>query len=227
MEESVTNDRGGAVRWLTIHDDLLRGMTHALSNRVGTILAAVTLLDAVQSGGVQPLELLRLEADRLETLLQTLRQLPRRKEQSLEPLLPTDAARAAIELYAHHPEGRDVACVVHLDGDLMPAWGDASAVELAIAAALTGAQRHVRAGEALAIHISSTDDAVHFDVRFAVRGELTSAISSNDDIQPELAIDASAASWLVSECGGRAQAHATGIVIDVPTLAAARRARTR
>jgi len=227
VEESVTNDRGGAVRWLTIHDDLLRGMTHALSNRVGTILAAVTLLETMQSGGVQPLELLRLEADRLETLLQTLRQLPRRKEPSLEPLLPTDAARAAIELYAHHPQGRDVACVVHLDGDLMPAWGDASAVELAIAAALTGAQRHVRAGGALTIHISSTDDAVHFDVRFDVRGELTSAISSNDDIQPELAIDASAANWLVSECGGRAQAHATGIVIDVPTLAAARRARTR
>ena len=226
MEESVTSDRGGAVRWLTIHDDLLRGMTHALSNRVGTILAAVTLLETAQSGGVQPLELLRLEADRLETLLQTLRQLPRRKEQSLEPLLPTDAARAAIELYAHHPEGRDVACVVHLDGDLMPAWGDASAVELAIAAALTGAQRHVRAGEGLAIHISSTDADVRFDVRFAVRGELTSA-SSNDDIEPELAIDASAASWLVSECGGRAQAHAAGIVIYVPTLAAARRARAR
>ena len=227
MEESVTSDRTGAVRWLTIHDDLLRGMTHALSNRVGTILAAVSLLETVQSGGVQALELLRLEADRLETLLQTLRQLPRRKEQSLEPLLPTDAARAAIELFAHHPEGRDVACVVHLDGDLMPAWGDASAVELAIAAALTGAKRHVRAGEGLTIHISSTDDAVRFDVHFGVRGEHTSAISSNDDIEPELAIDASAASWLVSECGGRAQAHATGIVIDVPTLAAVRRARTR
>ena len=227
MEESVASDRTGAARWLTIHDDLLRGMTHALSNRVGTILAAVSLLEIGQSGGVQPLETLRLEADRLETLLQTLRQLPRHKEQSLEPLLPTDVARAAIELYAHHPDGRDVACVVHLDGDMMPAWGDAATIELAVTAALTGAKRHVGAGEGIAIHISGTDDDVRFDVRFDVCGEPTSAIGSNDDIERELALDASAAGWLVSDCGGRAQAHATGIVVEVPTLAAARRARKR
>lgn len=227
MEESVASDRTGAARWLTIHDDLLRGMTHALSNRVGTILAAVSLLEIGQSGGVQPLETLRLEADRLETLLQTLRQLPRHKEQSLEPLLPTDVARAAIELYAHHPDGRDVDCVVHLAGDMMPAWGDAATIALAVTAALTGAKRHVGAGEGIAIHISGTDDDVRFDVRFDVCGEPTSAIGSNDDIERELALDASAANWLVSECGGRAQAHATGIVIEVPTLAAARRARKR
>ena len=219
MDESVAGDRTGAARWLTIHDDLLRGMTHALSNRVGTILGLVSLLEIGQSGSVQPIETLRLEADRLETLLQTLRHLPRRTNQSLEPILPTDVARAAIELHTHHPDGRDVVCDVHLDGDMMPAWGDAVAIELAIAAALTGAKRHIGTGERVAIRISSTDDDVRFDVCRAIGG--------NADLARELALDASAAQWLISECGGRAHAHPIGIVIELPTLAAVRRARTR
>lgn len=222
MEESVASDRTGAARWLTIHDDLLRGLTHALSNRVGTILAAVSLFEIGHSGGVQPVDTLRLEADRLEALLQTLRHLPRRKEQSLEPILPTDVARAAIELHAHHPEGRDIVCDVQLDGDLMPGWGDGASIELAIAAALTGAKGHVGAGERVTIHIVSTDDVVRFDARIGAGSAI-----GNDDIERELALDASAAHWLISECGGRAYAHPGGIVIEVPSLAAIRRARKR
>lgn len=222
MEESVASDRTGAARWLTIHDDLLRGLTHALSNRVGTILAAVSLFEIGHSGGVQPVETLRLEADRLEALLQTLRHLPRRKEQSLEPILPTDVARAAIELHAHHPEGRDIGCDLHLDGDMMPGWGDGAAIELAIAAALTGAKGHVGGGESVAIRIGSTDDVVRFDVRIGA----DSAIG-HDDLERQLALDASAANWLVSDFGGRAYAHPAGIVVEVPSLAAIRRARKR
>lgn len=219
MEESGASDRAGAARWLTMHDDLLRGMAHALSNRVGTILAVVSLLEIGESGAVQPIETLRLEADRLETLLQTLRHLPRRTRQSLEPILPVDVARAAIELQAHHPDGRDVVCDVHLDGDMMPAWGDAASIELAIAAALTGAKRHIATGVPVAVRISSTDDVVRFDV--------CGTIGGNAESERDLALDASAAHWLVSESGGRADTHASGIVIELPALAAIRRARKR
>ncbi len=217
------NSRDGAACWLTIHDDLLRGMTHALSNRIGTILAAVSLIEIDAGPKAQALDTLRTESERLDALLRTLRQLPRRAEVSAEPLLPTDVAQVAIDLHLHHPEGRDQSCQIVLEGDPLPAYADPAALSLALAAALTRAKRLAGAHGATQIAISSTDDSVRFDVRADALADGLDAESVADGRSR----DAAAAMWLLGDDRDRVVEHASGIHIHVPTLGAARRARKR
>ncbi len=214
------SEREGAAHWLTIHDDLLRGMTHALSNRVATIMAATTLLELTDSVG-QAGETLRGESERLETLLYTMRQLPRRRGQAPEPIMPEDIARAAIGLHEHHPEWRDIVCAVRLDGDVQPAWAEPGALQLAIAAVLGSAKRQAGASGSVVISVRSTDDVVRFDVRV----ECDDATDASGAVADGNRRDAEAASWLLAGCDGSATAHANGVLVAVPTLGAARRAR--
>ena len=60
---------GGAERWLSIHDELLRAMAHAVSNRLATISAVASLLEAGGTADARLLEGLRTESERLEGLL--------------------------------------------------------------------------------------------------------------------------------------------------------------
>jgi hypothetical protein len=217
------NGRNGAACWLTIHDDLLRGMTHALSNRVGTILAAVSLADLDGGPQRQALETLHTEAERLDTLLRTLRQLPRRVDGAAEPLLPTDAAQVAIELHSHHPEGRERPCQIVLEGDPAPAYADPTSLALAIAAALTGGKRLAGPHGGTQVAISSTDELVCFDVRADAPTDGHDAAETVESLRN----DAAAAAWLLGAEDDRVQIHAAGIQLLVPTLGAARRARKR
>ncbi len=216
------SEREGAAHWLTIHDDLLRGMTHALSNRVATIMAAATLLELTGSSS-QTSATLRSESERLETLLHTMRQLPRRRGQPLEPIMPEDIVRAAIGMHEHHPDGREAACTVHLEGDVQPAWAEPGDLQLAIAAALGSAKRLAGAAGSAVVRVRSTDDVVRIDVRV----ECDDATDGSGEIADASMRDAEAASWLLEGSAGSAIAHANGIVVTIPTLGAARRARGR
>ncbi|MDQ6612416.1 MAG: hypothetical protein M3Y64_08280, partial [Gemmatimonadota bacterium] len=104
-------------RWLAVHDELLRGITHALSNRIATVSASSYLFE---QGDVQiehVSDALRVEAERLEKLLQQLRLLPGRPDAMPEPLTANDACAAAAALHAHHLELGDCACDITVDAD--------------------------------------------------------------------------------------------------------------
>ena len=150
--------------------------------------------------------------------MHVLRELPRRSAEGPEPVLPGEVARAASELYAHHPDGRG-GCDGQLDGDVVPAWADVSALQLAIVVALVGARRLAGPAGDVQLRINSTEEVVRFDAR--------ASVGVGDEGQGAVGLDATAAAWLLRESGGRAVAHAFGIVIEVPTLAAVRRARMR
>lgn len=223
MEELVASSREGAARWLAIHDELLRGLTHALSNRVATISAVAQMIGLTNQSDERSPHMLRVEADQLEHLLHLLRLLPRYDRGEAEPIMASDAARSAIELHTFHPTLRDIACELIVSDDLAPAWADPSALQHAIVVALTIAKRSAGALGATQVHISSTPDIVRVDV---VR-TMTNAVVESVDIGAENVFDINAAHWLVETCRGRAFAIEDGCRIEITTLASERASRQR
>lgn len=221
MDESVSGEQTGAARWLSVHDDLLRGLTHALSNRVGTIAATAYLVELQPASLATTAATLRAEGDRLETLLLLLRLLPRRTDAAAEPVVPTDACTQALALQAYHPLVGDIPVVVSVEGDQQPAYADPAVLVMALTLAIGAAQRALRGDGGVTLTISSTTDDVHFAAR-AVRAD-----GGEGRADDATGLDVRAAQWLLAASGGSAFATETGATIVVPTLQAARRAQRR
>lgn len=86
--------------WLAARDAVLRGLVHALSNRVGTVIAAGGLLDA--GSAEVAARVLGSEADRLERLLEEFRLVTADPfDGAPEPVVLADVVRDAIALCAH------------------------------------------------------------------------------------------------------------------------------
>lgn len=222
MERSDVSSDAGAARWLSVHDDLLRGLAHAFSNRVATVAAIAALFDSSRIPDERVLTGLRTDADRLEGLLGQLRQLPRRHDAYLEPLMPGDSVRAALALFEHHPEYRDVHCTVVVADDVQPVRADPTSLQHALCVALVGASR-VGAGQ---------DGATRADVRVAlstegdaVRIEVSTDGSTGEGDVDALTLDAGAINWLLARSNGRGHAVPYGCLIELPTLQASRRSR--
>ncbi len=222
MERSDVSGDAGAARWLSVHDDLLRGLAHAFSNRVATVSAIAALFDSSRVPDERVLSGLRTDADRLDGLLEQLRQLPRRDEGELEPLMPGDSVRAALALFAHHPEYRDVGCTVIAADTVQPVRVEPSALQHALCVALAAACRvgagrrgATRAGVRVAL---STEGDV-------VRIEVSTDGSTGEGEADALALDAGAIDWLLARSNGRGHPYPYGCLIELPTLQASRRAR--
>ena len=215
MGRSGVNAHAGAARWLTIHDELLRGLSHTLSNRVATIDAATYMLTLDGADVASQTATLRSEAERLEALLHALRALPRQDGGDAEPVMASDAVQGALSLHSHLGELRDVPCDVTVDADAMPGYADPVALQHALLVALTTARRSAhRAGGRVTVRVSG-DAAV---VRFAVDAD------SDDESRSDRANDAVAIDWLLGAHGGRSEPEAAMLTFTVPTLAAARNA---
>lgn len=220
MERSDVSSDAGAARWLSVHDDLLRGLAHAFSNRVATVSAIAALFDSSRVPDERVLAGLRADADRLDGLLEQLRQLPRRDEADLEPMMPGDSVRAALGLFEHHPDYRDVRCTVVVADDVQPVRADPASLQHALCVALVAACR-VGAGP---------DGAGPAGVRVAlstegeaVRIEVSTDGSTGEGDAAALALDAGAISWLLARSNGRGHAYPYGCLIELPTLRASRR----
>jgi signal transduction histidine kinase len=213
------SEHAGAARWLTIHDELLRGLAHTLSNRVATIDAATYMLTLDGADVASQIATLRAETGRLEALLHALRALPRRADADAdaEPVLPNDAVQGALALHAHHGELRDVPCDVNIDADVAPAYADPVALQHALLVAITAARTGAhRAGGRVTVHVSSGADVVRFAITLDGDGDEASG--------RERASDALAIDWLLGAHGGRSEPAPGAIAFTVPTLAAARKA---
>ncbi|MEP6781954.1 MAG: hypothetical protein ABJC26_18790 [Gemmatimonadaceae bacterium] len=203
-------------RWLVVHDELLRGITHALSNRIATISASNYMF---QNGDVQVdhvTETLRVESERMEKLLQQLRLLPERPGAAAEPLTANDACTASVQLHAHHSELGDVPCDVTVDADVYPIWVEPVSFSHALLMAIHAAKRNAAHGGRVSLKVSGDVRVVKF------RAESVPARSMRDDL---IDLDAAAATWLLQRHGGIAHGVDNGCEIEVPTLLAARRAQ--
>ncbi|MCC6243474.1 MAG: hypothetical protein IT353_11575 [Gemmatimonadaceae bacterium] len=196
----------------------MRGLTHALSNRVGTIAAASFLLESQPANVAKVAAMLRDESERLDALLSQMRLLPRRLSQKAEPVVPTDLTGQAIDLQAHHPTFGAIEVRVVLDGDLQPGYADPSALVLALTLVIGAAQRLNAAPDPIAITIRSDTESVIFE---------STALTFHDDavaLRGDNVLDLQAAHWLLHASGGRADATDAGGAVRIPTLQAARRA---
>ena len=208
------SESAGAARWLTIHDELLRGLAHALSNRVATIDAASYMLGLEGADVAGHTATLRGETERLEALLHALRALVGH-EGGPEPVMPGDAVQGALALHAHHGDLRDIPCDVEIAPDTMPAYANPAALQHALLVALGGARRAAGTGGRVRVRVTSTGD----EVAFAADALGADGVGAD----PEDGRDAEAIGWLLRTHGGQGAAHAGGRAFTVPTLAAARR----
>lgn len=203
-------------RWLVIHDELLRGITHALSNRIATLSAAAYLLEHGDVPIEQTIQSLRTETERMDTVLQELRQLPERPGAEAEPMTVNDACATAVKVHAHHGEWRDFECDLEIDADVYPIWAEPQNFTHALLVALTAAKRNAKTGSRVLIQASGDVNVVRIRIIARQPEAATDALS---------AVDAAAASWLLGTNGGSARAVDFGCELEVPTLLAIRRAR--
>jgi hypothetical protein len=212
----VMGDENASARWLAVHDELLRGIAHALSNRIATLAATVYMYEA---GDVPPetvMESVRTETARMETVLGLLRALPERRHAEPEPATANEACALAVSLHAHHPDFRDVACDIVVDAAVYPIWAEPHAMCHALLVALTTAKRHASADGTIKVRVTGTADVVQFRVH------ATPGIGESDAASEH---DAKAATWLLERHGGTARVVPDGCALEVPTLVAARRVR--
>lgn len=214
-EHRHAGEAAGIARWLVIHDDLLRGLAHAMSNRLATIGAVASVL----GGGSPPDERfvrgLQQDADQLETLLQTLRQLPRRDDALPEPMLVADAVETARRLVEHHPDLRAVGVTVKTGNDVVPVLADPTALAHAMVVSLLAAVRLGGTEPAIVITLETIADEV------VVRaGEDIDTLAAAAQVGQA---DRAAIDWLLSGSHGHADPAAPGTVIRLRTLQASRR----
>lgn len=214
----------GAARWLTIHDDLLRGIAHTLSNRVSTIDAASYMLGLEGSDTAQHAATLRDETGRLEELLRALRLLPRRVEARGEPVMADDAVSGALAVYAHHGDLHGVPCDVAIEGDVPPLFADPVALQHALLVGLTAAgraakaQRQVNGDGRVRVHVTGTSEDVHFTITAT-----DVVLIDCQEVEDDAASDADAIDFLLDTHGGRSTSRHGGAQFSVPSLTAARR----
>ncbi len=205
-------------RWLEVQDELLRGVTHALSNRIATISAAAYMLEFNDVTPEQAVESLRTETERMDVLLQLLRLLPSRDDTGFEPVMPVDIVTQAVALHAHHSDLRDVIVHVDVSATVLPVWVEPHTFLQALLLALTAAKRAAFPHE-LAVQITMAGDADV--VRIVVCPE--NASGSVDSMRT--AVDAAAAECCLLSARGTAAARDDGgCELTLPSLSAVRRA---
>lgn len=115
---SPNEPEAGASEWLSLSDELLAGLVHALNNRV-TALSVFAELIALGDSVMASSGLLATEVARLQRLSALTAMLPARK-QAAEALEIDPVLDDAIALHAQHPRIRAIECVVERSGELPP-----------------------------------------------------------------------------------------------------------
>ena len=116
--------RSYAEAWSVVSESLVRGLAHALSNRIATI---GTIAELLRVGGDDPhamSEMLAIETERLEDLLEQMRALSARSAGRMEAMRLSDAVAGAMALHSYHPERRSVAVTVEPGDEWRPVLGD-------------------------------------------------------------------------------------------------------
>ena len=116
--------RSYAEAWGLVSETLVRGLAHALSNRIATI---GTIAELLRVGGDDPhamSEMLGIETERLEDVLEQMRALSARSPARMEAMRLSDAVAGAMALHSYHPERRSVAVTIEPGDESRPVLVD-------------------------------------------------------------------------------------------------------
>ena len=189
--------------WTLLFEDLLRGLVHAINNRV-TALSAFAELAALD-GETLGADVLRQEIKRLQDASALVAVLSTRSD-DLEALEIRAVLEVALSIHAHHPRMRSVSCIVEQDGALLPVRVPRSALLRLFLLLIDAAKRAAEAaGDGSAYVRLSGDDAV-------VRALAASADSVGDDARE-----------LAAACGGTLTHADGGTMLELPSLLALRK----
>ena len=179
----VSGAERAATRWLTVHDELLRGITHALSNRIATIVASAYTLEHGDVPLERSIAALRTETDRMVVLLQQLRQLPERPNAEPEPMTVNDICASAVGVHQHHGELRDIECDIEVNDDVYPVWAEPQSLLHALLVALSAAKRNVAPDAASANDALNELDAEAANWLLAAQGATARAVSHGCELE--------------------------------------------
>lgn len=193
-----------------MRDALLRGLTHALSNRV---MAIATLSDLAGDAGAAATtrSVLASEAGRLDALLQQFRLLSPPPPGPPEPLNVADLLSPLVELAARHPDVAGTPSDIRVAGGVQPAFVDAGHVGRIVPALVIAAMRVARRVRATRVQVDVLGDA-----RWVVIGAAVGDAIGARSLPGETNAGATAVAITETPTGARYE-------LLMPTLAAARR----
>lgn len=193
-----------------MRDALLRGLTHALSNRV---MAITTLSDLAgdATAAATTRSVLASEAGRLDALLQQYRLLSPAPASPAEPINIADVLAPLVELAARHPDVAGTPCDVRVTAGVQPAFVDAGQLGRIVPALVVAAMRIARRVQPPRVHVD-----VRGDARWVVLGAATGDAIGAGALPGEADAGATAVRITETPSGARYE-------LLMPTLAAARR----
>jgi hypothetical protein len=150
-----------------VRDALLRGLSHALSNRVMAISTLAELM-ADSPASAPAGNILSSEARRLDLLLHQFRLLSPPPPAPPEPLSVVDLLPSLVEFAGRHPEIAAMPCDIRVTANVQPAFIDAAMLGRAVPVLLVAATRAARRVGVSRVQIDVVGDAHWVVVRFAV-----------------------------------------------------------
>jgi len=214
-----------------LRDAILRGMAHALSNRVAALGGINGLVDPGQVWTERLSKALHDEARRLEDILRMMRLLPDdgRGEAGaieLQALVPD-----VIALHAYQSALLQVECTAAYDRETMPVFANRPRLVHALLLAIDSAKRyaHARGGR---VSVSYGGDADRVTIRVSSEPSPASGTplgAAFDDIAARIAATGSALRAAIAAVGGPPDVTVSSdggelrVELTVPTLAAGRR----
>lgn len=197
--------------WARTLDALLRGVTHALSNRLATLSG---LTQVLQQPGVEAppvLAVLAGEVERLRGVVLLLPLLPEDEAQAPEPVLPAELLTELVHLHLLRTDLRDAGCALAAQPGVLPAWAHRGSLARLLLVLLERAALRACARPDASVRVDCTGDEAWTAI--AVRaGAPDAGLSAAERQELEALRRAAGAEW-----EGEA-------AIRLPTLAAVRRA---
>lgn len=145
--------RSYAEAWSAVSETLVRGLAHALSNRIATIGTIAELLRVDGDDPAAMSEMLAVETRRLEDLLEQLRALSTRHSGRQEAMRLSDVVAGAMALHSYHPERRSIAITIEPGDESRPVLGDAIRLQRELILLLDAATNAALAHASRAAHV--------------------------------------------------------------------------
>ena len=205
--------------WQPVADGLLRGLNHTLSNRVSALSSYGAFVEAGEPIDADHLAALVTEVAQLERLLRLYRQLPISADGREEPVRVSDALPDAADLLASHLDLRTVSVRIEVADDAPPVLARLAALVQALVLVL-----HEAAEQALEAGATSEVQVRVFGAGDRVMTAVVASLAQGPASADGLLADAVAA-LLPGATLEALDAPSWGLVLAIPNLAAARKAR--